>query len=319
MFFYEGLNCPVCEKPFEPNEDIVACPQCGLPHHRLCWQQENCCHLVELHNTPEQWSRNQRAENKQEPKRESVSEDLPYQICPRCHTRNPEFAEICTHCGMPIKEPTWYSAPVNKTVQYGEYQPIHATRPVDNTIDPNEVLDGIKAEDFAAVVGVKSEYYLPRFRRISRNRTGGWNWAAFLFGPYWLLYRKMYGIGSLLLILQLIQTIVTAVVYNTLNIQDYTDLMFAIENAVNNASYAYYILSIWILSVIIFLSKVLIGALGNRFYKNRCSKMIQRARSITPDLTAGELTSIGGTTFAIAVIGYFSVYFLTQIIAVFLL
>ena len=41
MFFYEGCQCPVCGKSFQESDDIVVCPQCGAPHHRECWKQED--------------------------------------------------------------------------------------------------------------------------------------------------------------------------------------------------------------------------------------------------------------------------------------
>ena len=42
--YYEGLSCPVCAKAFTADEDIVVCPQCGLPHHRACWKSVGQCY-----------------------------------------------------------------------------------------------------------------------------------------------------------------------------------------------------------------------------------------------------------------------------------
>jgi hypothetical protein len=42
-------------------------------------------------------------------------------------------------------------------------------------------------------VGPNSGYYLATFQaQEHENRRLGWNWPAFLFGPAWLAYRKMY-------------------------------------------------------------------------------------------------------------------------------
>ena len=49
---------------------------------------------------------------------------------------------------------------------------------------------------------------------------GGWNWGAFFFGAYWLIYRKMYLGGFLLLALDLFQTFMTTFVLNELKITD---------------------------------------------------------------------------------------------------
>ena len=107
MLYYEGLSCPVCKKPFAENEDIVACPQCGLPHHRSCWMTVGHCYLAEKHGTEEQWSRN-KAETETAPQRESAV-DTTANICPHCHTRNIEFAEFCTHCGAALSPTEWHS------------------------------------------------------------------------------------------------------------------------------------------------------------------------------------------------------------------
>lgn len=49
MADYTGIKCPVCDKPFQPGDDIVVCPQCGAPYHRECYQQEGKCKFDDLH------------------------------------------------------------------------------------------------------------------------------------------------------------------------------------------------------------------------------------------------------------------------------
>ena len=34
---YTGETCPVCNKVFQEDDDIVVCPDCGTPHHRKCY------------------------------------------------------------------------------------------------------------------------------------------------------------------------------------------------------------------------------------------------------------------------------------------
>lgn len=51
-------------------------------------------------------------------------------------------------------------------------------------------------------------YYLFSFDQI--EKTGNWlswNWSAFFFGPAWLLYRKMYLEGVVVLLLELLVSI----------------------------------------------------------------------------------------------------------------
>ncbi|MEE0240886.1 MAG: RING finger protein, partial [Ruminococcus sp.] len=43
MADYTGQSCFVCQKPFEPEDDVVVCPECGTPYHRACWQHYGHC------------------------------------------------------------------------------------------------------------------------------------------------------------------------------------------------------------------------------------------------------------------------------------
>lgn len=51
-------------------------------------------------------------------------------------------------------------------------------------------------EDFANFIGIKSDKYLPDFRKFNVDGNDKfmltWNWAAFFFGFWWILYRKLY-------------------------------------------------------------------------------------------------------------------------------
>lgn len=51
------------------------------------------------------------------------------------------------------------------------------------------------------LIGSKTEYYLPRFEKMETlNSFTDWNWAAFFFGFWWMLYRKMYVFGAVALV-----------------------------------------------------------------------------------------------------------------------
>ena len=41
------------------------------------------------------------------------------------------------------------------------------------------------------------ETYLKKFNALEmKERKTGWNWCGFLFGPLWMLYRKLYGYAA---------------------------------------------------------------------------------------------------------------------------
>lgn len=54
-FRYKNEKCPVCEKEFEENEDIVVCPVCGAPHHRECYKQNGECAYTDSHSEGFRW------------------------------------------------------------------------------------------------------------------------------------------------------------------------------------------------------------------------------------------------------------------------
>jgi hypothetical protein len=48
-------------------------------------------------------------------------------------------------------------------------------------------------ENFAAFIGPKADFYLEKWRVFASSEEKiSWNWSAFLFSYYWMMYRKMY-------------------------------------------------------------------------------------------------------------------------------
>lgn len=36
-----GEECPFCEHPFAPGDEVIICPECAARHHTHCWQTNN--------------------------------------------------------------------------------------------------------------------------------------------------------------------------------------------------------------------------------------------------------------------------------------
>ena len=51
MIFHENEKCPVCDKIFTPEDDIVFCPVCGTPHHRECYNSLGKCVNEDKHES----------------------------------------------------------------------------------------------------------------------------------------------------------------------------------------------------------------------------------------------------------------------------
>lgn len=38
-----GKTCPYCQYPIKPGEPVIECGQCGMPHHKACWEHNGGC------------------------------------------------------------------------------------------------------------------------------------------------------------------------------------------------------------------------------------------------------------------------------------
>ena len=82
-------KCPVCHKPFAKSDDIVVCPECGAPHHRECYEQENACAFQDRHAAGFDYAES--AESKDKVK--------PPVICPFCSRTLSPDSIYCKYCG----------------------------------------------------------------------------------------------------------------------------------------------------------------------------------------------------------------------------
>ena len=344
MFFYNGCRCPVCDRPFQEDEDIVACPQCGAPHHRDCWKQEGHCHFEDRHAEGFRWER--------EP--ESVAEDAavppytaedaddedeggrsnPYRAtpppagarathCPRCGFPSPPYADFCSRCGSPLKN----QANPNANAGYGEYAPFHAT-PADpcGGVDPKEDIDGVPAEELASCVRMNSAYYMPRFFRMAKEGGVSWNWAAFLAGPYWLLFRKCHLFGSVALGLMAVVRVMFMLAYQTVVLplmtegQTQQELIEAMLTAMQNGSFDFRALGLsYLLMGVMLLIHVLCGLLGNRLYMRTCLSRVKKLREQNPYGYRVFLSQNGGVSLFLGVLGYSAISLLQSIVPYFFL
>ncbi len=38
-----GKSCPYCQFPLKSDSEVYVCAECGIPHHRECWQENGGC------------------------------------------------------------------------------------------------------------------------------------------------------------------------------------------------------------------------------------------------------------------------------------
>ena len=310
MFYYDDLNCPVCGKRFSADDDIVVCPKCGLPHHRECWARVGHCFEAKKHDTAEQWTREKAVTSAESVSQTETDHTTAHtQVCSRCGMCNPEYAEFCNRCGQSLKTRDWHSAesqqpipPVREFSPYSQGQPAYSSA---------EMIGDYTAQELAAFVGKNAAYYIIRFRNIVRGGSGGWNWPAFLLGPFWLFYRKQYGLGFMYFIVHMLSNIAFAVAYAPVQWAETEAAAAAAEAALMESPL---FIPVALLSFVFLIMKVLLGIKGNDFYLRFCEKKIALAKEQTPDLSPAELSSIGGVAVGVAVLFYVLSSFAVELI-----
>ena len=172
MIFQENEKCPVCDKLFTKDDVIVICPGCGTPHHRECYDKQGHCCNADKHSQDFEYS--VKENNKS-------FEDNYY------HPEN-ENSDSVSDAGQYNSQPQRTGA----FIQLG----------VDNEYDKSsEIIEDKKVSEVAAVVKTNTRRFIPKFLK---NSNISWNWGGFIFGPYYLLFRKMISPGIIFIALNLI-------------------------------------------------------------------------------------------------------------------
>ena len=85
---YVGKICPYCKTEIKEGEEVKVCPECGIPHHAACWEENKGCttfgckeqHYEEQHTNPTD-------------------------VCPNCGTPLGDGQAFCPKCGTPKNAP----------------------------------------------------------------------------------------------------------------------------------------------------------------------------------------------------------------------
>lgn len=237
--------------------------------------------------------------------------------CPRCGFLNAPGALFCEHCGQSLsagQQKNWgippYGGPQGGSSPYDRQRPGSYSPPPSgsypppggipggppyssygpaNTVDPNEQIDGVTVGDLSKFVQTNIQYYVPVFLNLKHFHSGRFNFSAFLFPGAWMLYRKLYKVGSIItsamffiyiayaylfervlspLYTSLLQK--TGITADTLTpsseqIQKLSDLIFSLPSS------QIFLLSIPIIVFVAQLAIMLVcGFMGNRMYLKQC-------------------------------------------------
>ena len=206
MISYLEYRCPVCGEKFNEQDDIVVCPDCGAPHHRDCWKEEGACWYRARHQDGEVWREELRVAPAaseaapEQPESAQTQQQPPHQalrICPRCGMPNAPTAHYCQNCSQQLQTDPEKDGQVGANgVPFPPYG--FVVNPFLNAT-PSTTIEDIPIQDVSVYVGKNAMYYIPQFDRIQQTGRGRFHFSAFLFHGIWMLYRKQYKMGAIVL------------------------------------------------------------------------------------------------------------------------
>lgn len=194
---YIGSKCPVCDRYFHADDDIVVCPQCGTPHHRECYEQLGHCVNQQLHAEGYDYT----ADRKTETAPHSI-------ICKSCGKENDADAFFCKYCATPL---SGQAADKSGSHASNDSDPRDFTNtryaipfmdPLGGVPSDTDLGDGVTAGEAAKYVKQNTPYFIRIFSNIKNFNKSKFNFAAALFSGGYMLYRKMYVPGAFVTAIQ---------------------------------------------------------------------------------------------------------------------
>lgn len=312
MLFHQNEKCPVCDKKFNENDDIVICPSCGAPHHRACYHSLGRCfysdkHAYDFSYTPligDADGRDHfRTDCEKFVKNQNGSETVYRQnqipqtkFCRKCGTRIESNVAFCPECGEKQADAQYNFVPPAMNFGANNSQQNEYARSTED-------INGKSLADISATVVTNSPRFINKFR--SGKKTS-WNWGAFVFGAYYFFFRKMYKEGLIAAAVRLIVTFILQGVYSS-DIYTYVDCYNAFLDAfsktksiegleaeiaaVTEASYHLIpMLLITLASVLVI--HIICAVFADAFYKKRVFGIIEKVDKALNDGDGIDLSSV---------------------------
>ena len=194
---FENKLCPVCRSRFNEKADIVVCPVCGTPHHRICYLTKNQCALEELHESGWNWNGLLPEEEQELSQRTETDAAVSAAIDPP--SVDPHHAEYPS--GTPYQEEERLFEE-----KLGDDNPF---RELFRSLNDREIgADGVSMHELVAYSATSVYHYGKAFNAFRGTVDGkkhkvSFNFCSGLFAPVFQFYRRMnvFGVFSLLLVL----------------------------------------------------------------------------------------------------------------------
>ena len=330
---YTGCECIVCQKAFEDSDDIVVCPDCGTPYHRICYQSVGHCINEPLHAVGGSW---QSIQNEQRRKQGGIE-------CSHCGYVNLPDTLICASCSLPLNAPEetdqqeQENEGIRITTSDGQQYYFQASDPCCG-MSPEYDMEGERLGDIANFVRTNTLYYIPLFRRFKEtDRKLSFNLPCILFPQLYFANRKMWPMAILTCLIWIICYIPKLFLNMITVTQDsqYLDFMqsLGLEAELEKMSQATEFLAAHQeffenlqtpLFCVDVLFRIVLCLFGNYLYFRFVLKSVKKIREFAPTAHIKKLllTAEGGTNFWNVIgclgISYFGLYLILVIVQEFL-
>ena len=289
---YIGHKCPVCDKYFHADDDVVVCPDCGTPHHRDCWESVGHCHNEALHDNGFDY-----AESDTNPE-----SDVLY--CRSCGKANDKDAFFCKYCAAPMSKQDERAAQGQNPgampggmpggIPRGNTGPYPFMDPMAGVPGDTDMGDDVTAGEMAKYVKQNTPYFIRVFNNIKEFNRSKFNFCAAIFCGGYMLYRKMYKLGAFVTALQAamiifstciqiffdpqIQQIRDEVLASTQGYYGFSSVTTYMEffNRLASANFLYVMPTI--LTLLLLVLRIVVGATFNRQYFKHCKLQIIRTK-----------------------------------------
>ena len=326
---YKGHVCPVCHKAFESGDDVVVCPECGTPHHRECYESIGECANQKRHRENYDYNREREVNS-------FAEEEV---ICPFCKSKNPADSRFCNTCGRPVSFRTHNAEQTTNEENNDENAVPFGTPfvfdPLGGVNPDEDIGNGVKAGEASKLVKKSTSYFIPQFRQYKDIGRTRFSFVGFLFGGGWVLYRKMYKLGTFITALMAVLSLADMYIrvcygsaVTAIN-QQYNTIM---DNMAEKYGYNFYTafsdffsslteeqvviflitLGITLLTLLI---RVFCGIFGNRWYYKHTIKTVSKVKARTNGDKEAEdmLNSKGGVNVPLAISLIASYYIITYL------
>ena len=184
---YENYKCPVCHRQFEKNDDIVTCPECGTPHHRECYKLVGHCVNEGLHKNDYSFL------DAEKPKKKEI-EQIFYSPS---ENENEQGEDIINEAkANTVQDAQKDESDKKEQASQGGFSQFQTIQLDIGQYPEKGEIDGVSIADIAATVRNNAPRFISKFKQFSEKKKKlSWNWSAFFFGSFYLLFRKMYKQG----------------------------------------------------------------------------------------------------------------------------